>query len=86
MSGKILKAMENIDDECDQQGIIFVKVLVKSEMKFEVKMLLRQLSLAIKTQLKATKAPYKGHFLPFAASLWHMGGFHGRKGSIIVAL
>ena len=67
MSGKILKAMENIDDECDQQGIIFVKVpisppvshrLPKSEMKFEVKMLLRQLSLAIKTQLKAPKAPY----------------------------
>lgn len=26
MSGKILKAMENIDDECDQNGIIFVKV------------------------------------------------------------
>ena len=26
VSGKILKAMENIDDECDQNGIIFVKV------------------------------------------------------------
>ena len=26
VSGKILKSMENIDDECDQQGIILVKV------------------------------------------------------------
>ena len=25
MSSKIIKAMENIDDECDEQGIIFVK-------------------------------------------------------------
>ena len=25
VSSKILKAMENIDDECDQQNIIFVK-------------------------------------------------------------
>ena len=30
VSGKILKAMENIDDECDQQGIIFVKVSINS--------------------------------------------------------
>ena len=36
-------------------------------------MLLRQLSNAIKTQLKAPKAPYLGHFLPFAGSLWHKG-------------
>ena len=33
--------------------------------------MLRQLSYAIKNQLKATKAPYKGHFLPFVGSLWH---------------
>ena len=26
VSAKILKALENIDDECDQLGIIFVKV------------------------------------------------------------
>ena len=25
MSSKVIKAMENIDDECDEQGIIFVK-------------------------------------------------------------
>ena len=31
--------------------------------------LLRQLSHAIKTQLEAPKAPYEGHFLPFAVSL-----------------
>ena len=34
--------------------------------------MLRQLSYAIKNQLKAPKAPYYGHFLPFAGSLWHM--------------
>ena len=33
--------------------------------------LLRQLSYIIKNQLKAPKAPYQGHFLPFAGSLWH---------------
>ena len=38
---------------------------------------------AIKNQLKAPKAPYSGHFLPFAGSLWHKGGFHARKESII---
>ena len=31
-------------------------------------LLLPQLSYAIKTQLKATKAPYKGNFLPFAVT------------------
>ena len=25
-SNKVLKALENIDDDCDEQGIIFVKV------------------------------------------------------------
>ena len=30
MSSKILKAMENIDDECEEQGIIFVKVRILS--------------------------------------------------------
>ena len=25
VSAKVIKAMENIDDECDEQGIIFVK-------------------------------------------------------------
>ena len=34
-------------------------------------MLLRQLSYAIKNQLKAPKAPYWRHFLPSAGSLWH---------------
>ena len=29
VSSKILKAMENIDDECEEQGIIFVKVRTK---------------------------------------------------------
>ena len=24
-----------------------------------------------------------GHFLPFTVSLWHKGGFHAQKGSII---
>ena len=33
--------------------------------------LLRQHPYAIKNQLNATKAPYYGHFLPFAGSLWH---------------
>ena len=41
----------------------------------EIMMLLRQLSYTIETQLKAPKAPYYGHFLPFAVSLWQMGGF-----------
>ena len=48
-------------------------------------MLLRQLSYAIKNQFKAPKArdeiPLLGHFLTFAGSLWHKGGFHVRKGS-----
>ena len=35
-----------------------------------LKMLLRQLSYAIKTQLKAPKAQYWGYFLPFPLSLW----------------
>lgn len=26
VSAKVIKAMENIDDECDEQGIIFVKI------------------------------------------------------------
>ena len=30
VSSKILKAMENIDDECEEQGIIFVKVRILS--------------------------------------------------------
>ena len=34
-------------------------------------MLLHQLSYAIKNQLKALKAPYWGHFLPFAGYLCH---------------
>ena len=42
--------------------------------------LLRQLSYAIKIQLKATKVAEKGHFLSFAVSLWHKGGFHIGKG------
>ena len=25
-SAKVLKALENIDDECDENGIIFIKV------------------------------------------------------------
>ena len=37
----------------------------------ESMMLLRQLSYAIKTQLKAPKALDYGHFLLFAVSLWH---------------
>ena len=45
-------------------------------------MLLRQLSYAIKNQLKTPNAPYKGHFLPFAGSLRYKGGFHAGKGSI----
>ena len=43
----------------------------------------RHCSYAIKTQLKSSKTPYKGHFLPFAVSLCHKGGFHARKRSII---
>ena len=42
---------------------------------FEIMMLLRQLSYAKKTKLKQ----------PFGAYLWHKGGFHAGKGSIIVA-
>ena len=38
--------------------------------------MLRQLSYAIKNQLKTPNAPYKGHFLPFAGSLRYKGGFH----------
>ena len=34
-------------------------------------MLLRQLSYAIKTQIKAPEVPYWGLFLPFAGSLGH---------------
>ena len=45
--------------------------------------MLRQLSYAIKNQLKAPKAPYEMHFLPFLASLSHKGGFHAQKESII---
>ena len=26
-SAKVLKALENIDDECDENGIIFIKVV-----------------------------------------------------------
>ena len=32
-------------------------------------------SYALKTQLKAPRAPYLGHFLSFAYSLLHIGGF-----------
>ena len=56
--------------------------LVKSEIKSEVEMLLLQISYTIKTQLKAPKALYKGHILPFTGSLWH---FHALRGSIIGA-
>ena len=27
-SAKVLKALENIDDECDENGIIFIKVVI----------------------------------------------------------
>ena len=37
----------------------------------EIRVLVRQLSYTIKTQLKAPKVPYFGHFLPFAVSLWY---------------
>ena len=37
----------------------------------EIRVLLCQLSYTIKTQLKAPKVPYFGHFLPFAVSLWY---------------
>ena len=51
----------------------------------EIMMLLCQLSYAIKTQLKAPKAPYpyKGHFLSFAVSLWFKADFHVWKEVII---
>ena len=42
----------------------------------------RQLSYAIKTQLKAPKASYEWNFLPFAVSWWHKDSFHAGKGSI----
>ena len=43
---------------------------------------LRQLSYAIKTQLKASKALYYGNFLPFTVFLWLKGGLDAGKGSI----
>ena len=36
-----------------------------------------------KDTAEGNQSPHKGHFLPFAVSLWHKGGFHTRKGSII---
>ena len=41
-----------------------------------------QLSYAIMNQLRALKATYWGHFLPFAGSLWHKGGFYAPKDTI----
>ena len=47
--------------------------------------MLRQLSFAMKNQLKAPKAPYQGRFLPFAGSygIMILGGFPAWKESII---
>ena len=42
---------------------------------------------AIKNQLKTAKAPYLGHFLPLAVSLWRKSKCaHAQKESIICAL
>ena len=36
-----------------------------------------------KDTVQGTQSPFLGAFLPFAGSLWHKGGFHAWKGSII---
>ena len=44
---------------------------------------------AIKTQLKAPKAPYEGNFLPFTVSLWHKDRwlpYNAGKGSQFVCM
>ena len=33
-SAKVLKALENIDDECDENGILFIKVVLVAFKRF----------------------------------------------------
>ena len=70
------------EGEREQRGPLDIEIISE-----EFIVMLRQLSYAIKNQLKAPKAPYWGHFFLFAGSLWHKDSWlpcsmHGRPYAI----